>query len=67
MRTWSASHGQPFVPFDPARDYTLYVDGKLRIDGARSFLRSRGIRLPDDTVQELANRKDGEIISSSAF
>jgi beta-phosphoglucomutase family hydrolase len=62
LRSWSGAHGQPFVPFDPARDYTLYVDGKLRIDGARSFLLSRGIRLPEDTVQELANRKDGILL-----
>lgn len=59
--------GQPFVPFDAVADYQRYVDGKPRQDGARSFLQSRGIRLPmgntDDgpdveTVNGLANRKD---------
>jgi len=62
LRSWSGAHGQPFIPFDPAGDYTQYVDGKLRIDGARSFLRSRGIQLPEDTVQELASRKDGILL-----
>jgi beta-phosphoglucomutase family hydrolase len=52
------SDGQPFVPFDAVHDYALYVDGKLRIDGARSFLASRGIHLPDEEVRALANRKD---------
>jgi beta-phosphoglucomutase family hydrolase len=56
----------PFVPFTPA-DYTAYVDGKLRYDGVRAFLDSRGIALPegatDDpptatTVCGLGNRKD---------
>ena len=62
LRRWSAERGQPFVPFDVARDYTLYVDGKLRVDGARSFLLSRGIRLSDDAVEDLASRKDGLLV-----
>lgn len=36
-------------PFDLARDYALYVDGRPRKDGARSFLQSRGIALPEGT------------------
>jgi len=35
-----------FKPFDIATDYKQHVDGKLRYDGVRSFLDSRGIRLP---------------------
>ena len=58
LRQWSAQTGHPFVPFDPVHDYTLYVDGKLRVDGARSFLASRGIQLPEDAVRDLAHRKD---------
>jgi len=63
----SRETGEPFVPFDPVTDYELYVDGKLRLDGARSFLASRGIQLPEtegddlavtDTVSALARRKD---------
>ena len=39
--------GRPFQPFDPVRDYEIYVDGKPRDDGTRSFLASRGIDLPE--------------------
>jgi Cof subfamily protein (haloacid dehalogenase superfamily)/beta-phosphoglucomutase family hydrolase len=58
LRKWSAEHGQPFVPFDAVHDYTLYVDGKLRIDGARAFLGSRGIQLTADALAGLAAQKD---------
>lgn len=56
-----------FVPFDPRADYDAYVDGRPRADGTRTFLRSRGIDLPegapDDppaalTVNGLGNRKN---------
>jgi beta-phosphoglucomutase family hydrolase/Cof subfamily protein (haloacid dehalogenase superfamily) len=57
-REWSTRSGRPFRPFDPVADYTLYVDGKLRLDGERSFLAGRGIQLPDDAVRDLAGRKD---------
>jgi beta-phosphoglucomutase family hydrolase len=59
--------GDEFVPFDPAADYRQYVDGKKREDGVRSFLDSRGIKLPDgdpddsgdaETVYGLGNRKN---------
>src|SRR6266705_5926804 len=39
--------GEAFVPFDAIRDYDEYVDGKPRNDGVRSFLRARGIVLPE--------------------
>ncbi len=67
LRDWSRRAGKPFVPFDAVRDYDAYVDGKPREDGARSFLESRGIRLPegdqDDppqarTVAGLSRNKD---------
>jgi beta-phosphoglucomutase family hydrolase len=57
-----------FEPFDIARDYPGYVDGKPRLDGVRSFLDSRGIRLPEgepddppeaDTIRGLGARKNG--------
>jgi len=59
--------GEPYVAFDPVRDYQEYVDGKPREDGVRSFLQSRSIDLaegrPDDgpdaeTVTGLGNRKN---------
>jgi beta-phosphoglucomutase family hydrolase len=54
-------------PFDLARDYDEYVDGKPRLDGVRDFLASRGIQLPEgqsddppghDTVHGIGNRKN---------
>ena len=57
----------PFVPFDAESDYGVYVDGKVRADGTRAFLASRGIELPEgtpedppqaETVNGLGNRKN---------
>lgn len=59
--------GEDFVPFDGGADYNEYVDGKPRYDGVRSFLESRGIKLPEgeaddpptaETVCGLGNRKN---------
>jgi beta-phosphoglucomutase family hydrolase/Cof subfamily protein (haloacid dehalogenase superfamily) len=61
LRAHAHTSGEPFVPFDPATDYTRYVDGKLREDGARSFLESRGVHLPDDEVRAIAARKDARM------
>jgi beta-phosphoglucomutase family hydrolase len=67
LRSWSASHNVPFVPFDPVRDYEVYVDGKPRLEGTASFLESRGIELPageesdpagTPTIWGLSNRKN---------
>lgn len=53
-------------PFDIGCDYKKYVDGKPRYEGVRSFLESRGIRLPegaptdepgDFSICALGNRK----------
>ena len=54
----SIKTGEAFKPFDDVRDYDEYVDGKPRADGVRSFLESRGITLPEASVDELAERKD---------
>lgn len=62
--------GDGFTPFDEVADYDAYVDGKPREDGVRDFLQSRGIRLPDgsvddattaDTIHGIANRKNEEV------
>ena len=67
LRDRSRRTGEPFVPFDPVRDYDEYVNGKPRDDGTRSFLASRGIELPEgsdggppdaETVHGLGNRKN---------
>lgn len=63
--------GGEFVPFDIETDYVRYVDGKLRQDGVRSFLESRGITLPEgnpddaidaETVNGLGNRKNERVV-----
>ena len=62
--------GQPFVAFDDD-DYDTYIDGKLRTDGTRSFLASRGISLPEgnpddppeaETIVGLSNRKNALLL-----
>ena len=59
--------GVGYAPFDLTADYDTYVDGKPRADGARSFLRSRGVELAEgtpadpadaETVSGLGRRKD---------
>jgi beta-phosphoglucomutase family hydrolase len=46
------------TPFDPIKDYDQYVDGKPREDGVRSFLASRSVTVPEDTIEEIASSKD---------
>ena len=59
LQARSTRTGEAFKPFDEVHDYDEYVDGKPRADGVRSFLESRGITLPQASVAELAERKDG--------
>jgi trehalose 6-phosphate phosphatase len=40
------------APFGIETDYMIYVDGKPRLEGIRSFLRSRGIELPEGRPQD---------------
>ncbi|GAB3171046.1 hypothetical protein GCM10027059_38650 [Myceligenerans halotolerans] len=47
--------GEP--PFDAESDYLRYVDGRPRADGARGFLGSRGIVLPEEALESLLDRK----------
>jgi Cof subfamily protein (haloacid dehalogenase superfamily)/beta-phosphoglucomutase family hydrolase len=63
LRARADKTGQQFVPFDPVHDYTAYVDGKLRVDGARAFLASRDIRPGDDELRALAGRKDERLVA----
>ncbi len=68
----AARAGERVVPFDLDQDYRTYVDGKPRLDGVRSFLASRGVRLPDgqsddpperETVAGLGNRKNARFVA----
>ncbi|HUR18349.1 MAG TPA: beta-phosphoglucomutase family hydrolase [Acidimicrobiales bacterium] len=67
LEQYAAATGDPFVAFDPVRDYGAYVDGMPRADGVRKLLASRGIGLPEgspgdppeaETVAGLGNRKN---------
>jgi beta-phosphoglucomutase family hydrolase len=71
LRERSGRTGDQFTPFDADGDYRLYVDGRPRYDGVRSFLASRGITLgegdpsdpPDrETVCGLGNRKNSHFL-----
>lgn len=66
---------EPCRPFDIAADYKPYVDGRLRYDGVRAFLASRGIVLPEGTPQDdplmetvcgLGNRKERMVLDAIA-
>src|SRR3954447_11751161 len=46
LRMRAERDGTEFRPFDVKADYGPYVDGKPRLEGTDSFLRSRGIELP---------------------
>jgi beta-phosphoglucomutase family hydrolase len=72
LRNRAEQTDEPFVPFDPVKDYDEYVDGKPRYDGVRSFLASRGIELPEgepsdppsaETVHGLGNRKNELVLA----
>ena len=71
LRGRSQDAGEDTRPFELPRDYIDYVDGKLRTDGVRSFLASRGITLPEgsaddaptaDTVNGLGRRKNDLVL-----
>jgi HAD superfamily hydrolase (TIGR01509 family) len=63
--------GGKFAPFNPRFDYAEHLHARPRLDGVRSFLASRGIRLPEgepsdppgaETVNGLANRKNQTLL-----
>ncbi|ASO21270.1 beta-phosphoglucomutase family hydrolase [Actinoalloteichus hoggarensis] len=56
LATRPAAEGEDHRPFSQ-EDYLREVDGRSREDGARAFLSSRGIRLPDDGPDD--GREDG--------
>ncbi len=47
--------GTGFQPFDVGSDYLAYVDGRSRYDGIRTFLASRGMKLPEGSEQDPEN------------
>lgn len=64
---YGRKHQLSLKPFDSQTDYRLYIDGKPRFSGIRSFLESRNITIPEGspadppdawTVQGLGKRKN---------
>jgi len=75
LRRHAEETGTEFVPFDAHHEYDAYVDGKPRLDGTRSFLKSRGIELPEGTPDDppgaptiygLSNRKNNLVLEKLA-
>jgi beta-phosphoglucomutase family hydrolase len=71
LREHAKTHGEPFREFDQHADYDEYVDGLPRYDGVRSFLKSRGIELPEgshddppgkETICGIGNRKNEHVL-----
>ncbi len=67
LRERAEERDEEFKPFDIATDYKLYVDGRPRFEGVRTFLESREIELPygdpneppnHETICGLGNQKD---------
>jgi beta-phosphoglucomutase family hydrolase len=54
-----AKNGQP--PFSD-QDYEDHVDGKPRLDGVRDLLAARHIAASEDLVNELAERKNADVL-----
>ena len=64
LRERARGSGEPFIPFDAVFDYSRHFHGQPPLDGVRSFLLSRGIELPDQTVRAVIERKD-QILATS--
>src|ERR1700678_4095572 len=71
LRQHAEQTGTEFVPFDKCREYDQYVDGRPRLDGTRTFLKARGIDLPEgspddpptaQTIYGLSNRKNALVL-----
>lgn len=67
LRARAKRDGTEFRPFDVKADYGPYVDGRPRLEGTDTFLRSRGIELPAggpgdaedaETIYALSTRKN---------
>ncbi|MCG8572217.1 MAG: beta-phosphoglucomutase family hydrolase, partial [Spirochaetes bacterium] len=57
LKTYCYENNLTFEAFDRRNDYLLYVDGKPRIEGIRSFLKSRSIELPEGNEQDDIDQK----------
>ena len=71
LRRRAQDSGDKFVSFDKTSGYDDYVDGKPREDGVRSFLESRGVKLPEgeaddppdaETIHGIGNNKNERVL-----
>jgi len=62
LRERAADSGEAFRPFELPGDYINHVDARLREDGVRDFLASRGIPRVAETVNSLAAQKNKLVI-----
>ena len=49
--------GKDYKPLNIEEDYTLYINGKGRYDGVRSFLESRGIEVAEGLPTDTPNKE----------
>jgi Cof subfamily protein (haloacid dehalogenase superfamily)/HAD superfamily hydrolase (TIGR01509 family) len=57
LRERARASREPFIPFDPIHQFDQYFEARPPLDGLRSLLDSRGITLPDATMDALVARK----------
>jgi Cof subfamily protein (haloacid dehalogenase superfamily)/HAD superfamily hydrolase (TIGR01509 family) len=57
IRERATALGQPFIPFDTVRDFSAYFDSRPPAEGVCAFLASRGVEVPERTVQALVEKK----------
>ncbi len=71
LRRRAEATGGTWTPFALPDDYVAHVDGRLRQDGVRTFLASRGIVIPEgepgddaaaDTIHGLGTRKNALVL-----
>lgn len=57
LARYSGKTGEAQDPFDLRDDYLQYVDGRPRYEGVKTFLDSRGIKLPWGSPEDLPDRE----------
>jgi beta-phosphoglucomutase-like phosphatase (HAD superfamily) len=55
--------GWHLVPFDRVADYRAYVEGRSRLEGVHTFLRSRGIRIPEGRSDDPSDAASAHALS----
>ncbi|MBE2315457.1 beta-phosphoglucomutase family hydrolase [Solirubrobacter sp. CPCC 204708] len=61
-QAWKQTFEEEGYTFDIATDYVLYVDGKAREDGIRSFLASRDVHPPESEITRIGTVKNDLVL-----